>query len=129
MKLERAIGVIAGVVAFGIAHWVITSTSFGTTLSPNPLVRPWFTNASGSVLLTAALVAFAALAYALAATARRAAMTRGVTVGAGALVAMFAIMLQMGIGTLGPIVFIIGGAVLLAAGIAGGGIAAAMKRE
>lgn len=128
MKLERAIGVVVGVVAFGLAHWMETSTSLRATLSPNPLVRPWFTNASGTVLFTAALVAVAAVVHAISAVGRRAALGRGTTVGAGALVAMFALMLQMGIGTLGPIVFIVGGVVLLAAGAAGGGAAAAMKK-
>lgn len=128
MKLERAIGVVVGVVGFGLAHWLETSTALRETLSPNPLIRPWFTNASGTVLFTAALVAAAAFAHALSAADKRAALSRGITVGAGALVAMFALMLQMGIGTLGPIVFVVGGVVLLAAGTAGGGTAAAMKK-
>lgn len=128
MKLERAISIVFGVVAFGLAHWMVT-TPLRETLSPNPLVRPWFTNASGSVLFTAALVAALAFANALGAADRRQALARGTTVGAGALVAMFAVMLQMGIGTLGPIVFVVGAVVLLAAGTAGGGIAAAMKAK
>ncbi len=127
MKLERVIGVVVGVVAFGLAHWLETSTPLRDALSPNPLIRPWFTNASGTVLFTAGWVAVAAVAHAISAVGRRAAIARGITVGAGALVAMSALMLQQGIGTLGPIVFIVGGVVLLAAGAAGGG-AAAMKK-
>lgn len=127
MKRDRVISVVIGVVAFGLAHGLITGTSLRATLTPDPMIRPWFTNASGSVLLTAALVAFAAFAFALGSADRRSALVRGVTVGAGAIVAMFAVMLQMGIGTLGPIAFIVGGAVLLAAGTAGGGVAAALK--
>ena len=127
MRRDRFISVVIGVVAFGLAHALITGTSFRATLTPDPMIRPWFTNSGGSVLLTAALVALAAFAIALGAADRRSAMMRGATVGVGAIVAMFAVMLQMGIGTLGPIAFVVGGAVLLAAGTAGGGGAAALK--
>ncbi|TAK11052.1 MAG: hypothetical protein EPO35_12750 [Acidobacteria bacterium] len=128
MKLERIISVVIGAAAFGFAHGLITGESLRATFTPDPLIRPWFTNSTGSVAFTAALVAIAGFAYALAAADRRGAMTRGVTVGVGAIAAMLAVMVRFGIGNLGPIVFAVGGAILLAAGTAGGGLAATMKR-
>lgn len=129
MRRDRVIGVVIGVLVFGVAHGLITGSWLRATLTPNPMIRPWFTNSTGSVVCTAALVAFAGFAFALGAVDRRVAIMRGVTVGAGAIVAMVAVMLRMGIGTLGPIVFIVGGAVLLAAGAAGGSVAAVFKRH
>lgn len=129
LKLERAIGIVTGAAAFGLAHFFITRTSVGARLTPDPMIRPWFTNSTGTVLLTAALVAGGALVFALGAADRRAALMRGVTVGVGAIIAMLALLVRSGAGTLGPIVFIIGGAVLVAAGAAGGGLAAGMKKQ
>jgi hypothetical protein len=125
---DRVISVVIGIAAFGFAHALVTGSWLRATLAPNPMFRPWFTNSTAAVLLTAGIVAFAAFAFALAARERRSALTRGVTVGAGAIVGMFAVMLQMGIGTLGPIAFLVGAVVLIAAGIAGGGAASAMKK-
>jgi hypothetical protein len=129
VKLERAIGILIGATAFGLAHFVITGTPLGANLTPDPLIRPWFTNSTGAVLLTAAVVAAGAVGHALAAADRRGALMRGVTVGVGAIVAMLALLVRMGAGNLGPIVFVIGGAVLVAAGAAGGGLAAATKKQ
>ena len=128
MKLQRAIGIVTGATAFGLAHFVITSTSIGARLTPDPMIRPWFTNSTGAVLLTGAMVAGSALVFALGAADRREALSRGVTAGVGAIAAMLALLIRMGAGTLGPIVFIVGAAVLLAAGSAGGGLAAATKK-
>lgn len=127
MKLDRVISVIAGIAAFGIAHALITSTWLRATLTSNPMIRPWFTNSNGAVLCTAALIVLTGFAMAFGAADRRGALMRGVSVGVGATIAMLAVMVMMGIGTLGPIVFIVGGVVLLAAGIAGGTAAASMK--
>lgn len=127
MKLDRVISVIAGIAAFGIAHALITGAWLRATLTPNPMIRPWFTNSNGAVLFTAALVVLTGLAMALGAADRRGALMRGVSVGVGATVAMLAVMVMRGVGNLGPIVFIVGGVVLLAAGIAGGSVAASMK--
>jgi hypothetical protein len=129
LKLERAIGILIGAAAFGLAHVLITGAWLRAALTPNPAIRPWFTNSTGAVVLTAAIVAAGALAHALGAADRRGALTRGVTVGTGAIVAMLALLLRMGVGNLGPIVFIVGGVVLLAAGAVGGGLAAGMKRQ
>ncbi len=129
MTRDRVISVVIGIAAFGFAHGLITGLWLRGTFAPNPLFRPWFTNSTGAVLLTAALVAFAAFAFALAARERRSALMRGIIVGAGAIVGMFAVMLQIGIGTLGPIAFLVGAVVLIAAGTAGGGAAAAVKRK
>jgi hypothetical protein len=126
---DRVISVVIGIAAFGFAHALVTGSWLRATFAPNPMFRPWFTNSTAAVLLTAGMVAFAAFAFALAAGERRAALTRGITVGAGAIVGMFAVTLQMGIGTLGPIAFLVGAVVLIAAGTAGGGTAAAMKRS
>lgn len=128
MKLERIISVVVGAAAFGFAHGLVTGGSLRATFTPDPMIRPWFTNATGSVAVTAAVVAIAAFAYALTAADRRAALSRGVTVGVGAIVAMLAVMVRIGIGNLGPIVFAVGGAVLLAAGAVGGSLAAVRKR-
>ena len=129
VKLERILGIVIGVVGFGLAHALITRGFLRATLTPDPLIRPWFTNSSGAVLVTAAIVGAGALMSALGAADRRGALMRGVTVGTGAVIAMVAMMIRIGAGTLAPIAFIIGGAVLLAAGAAGGGIAAAMKQQ
>ena len=129
LKLQRALGILVGALAFGLAHFFITSTALGARLTPDPMIRPWFTNSTGAVLLTGALVAIAALALALGAADRRGALARGVTVGVGAIVAMLALLIRMGAGTLGPIVFIVGAVVLLAAGLAGGGMAGATKKQ
>jgi hypothetical protein len=43
--------------------------------------------------------------------------------------AMVALMFRLGVGTLAPIAFVVGGVILLAAGIAGGGMAAALKKS
>ena len=123
----RAIAIVIGAAAFGLAHWLITSAWLLATLTPDPLIRPWFTNSTGAVLLTAALVAAGAFATAARADRRRDALAQGVTVGVGATAAMVAMLFRLGAGTLAPIVFIVGGVVLLAAGAAGGGLAAAMK--
>ena len=128
MILQRAIGIVIGVAAFGLAHALISGEWLRATLSPNPLIRPWFTNSGGAVLVTAACVAAGALASAIAGRDRREALARGVTVGIGAMAAMLAMMFRMGAGNLAPIAFVIGGAVLLAAGFAGGGLAAALKK-
>ena len=128
LKRQRAIGIVIGVAAFGLAHWLITGAWLRATLSPDLLIRPWFTNSSGAVLLTASLVAAGAFALAVTATDRRNALASGVTVGIGAMAAMLALMFRMGAGTLAPIAFAVGGVVLLAAGFAGGGLAAAMKK-
>jgi hypothetical protein len=128
MKRDRVLSVVIGIAAFGFAHALVTGSWLRATLAPNPMFRPWFTNSSGAVLLTAGVVALAAFALGLAGLDRRAALTRGVTVGAGAIVAMFAVMWQMGFGTLGPIAFFVGALVLIAAGTAGGGAAAALKK-
>jgi hypothetical protein len=116
-----------GIVAFGLAQGFITGSWMRATLTPNPLVRPWFTNSTGSVLLTAGIVALGALVAALGTATRRAAIQSGVTVGVGAMIAMLAIMAPKGTWDLGPIVFIVGGVILLAAGAAGGSIAATLK--
>jgi hypothetical protein len=123
------IGVLIGAAAFGLAHGFITGAWMRASLTPDPAIRPWFTNSTGAVLLTATVVAAGALAHGLAAGDRRAALMRGVTVGVGAIVAMLALLVRMGAGNLGPIVFIVGGVVLLAAGAAGGGLAAATKKS
>ena len=128
LKLQRATGTVIGVAAFGLAHGLITSAWLRAAITPDPLIRPWFTNSSGAVLLTAALVAAGAFASAAAAADRRDALARGVTVGIGAMAAMLALMIRMGAGTLVPIAFFVGGVVLLAAGLAGGGLAAALKK-
>jgi hypothetical protein len=128
LKRNRAIGIAIGVAAFGLAHWLITSAWLRVTITPDPLIRPWFTNSTGAVLLTAALVGAGAFAFAIGAATRRDALARGVTTGVGAIAAMLAVMFRMGAGTLGPIVFVVGAAVLLAAGTAGGSMAAALKK-
>jgi hypothetical protein len=128
VKLQRAIGIVIGVAAFGVAHGLITGAWLRAALTPDPLIRPWFTNSTGAVLLTSAIVAAGAFAFAIGAADRRGAMARGVTVSAGAMAAMLTVMFRTGAGTLGPIVFIVGGAVLVAAGAAGGGLAAALKK-
>lgn len=125
---QRAIGIVIGALAFGLAHWLITGAWLRETLTPDPMIRPWFTNSTGAVLLTGGIVAAAALAAAIGAADRRGAFQRGVTVGVGAIVGLLAVMMRMGAGNLGPIVFIVGGAVLLAAGAAGGGLAAMSKK-
>jgi hypothetical protein len=127
MKRDRAFSVVIGVLAFGAAHALVTSSWLRASIAPNPLFRPWFTNSSGAVLLTAGVVALAAAAFAVAAADRRSALRRGVTVGAGAVVGMFAVLLKVGLGTLGPVAFIVGAVVLLAAGTAGGGLSAMFK--
>lgn len=129
VKLERAIGILIGAAAFGLAHAFITGAWLRAALTPDPAIRPWFTNSTGAVLLTSAIVAAGALAHALGAADRRGALMRGVTAGTGATAAMLALLVRMGAGNLGPIVFVIGGVVLLAAGIAGGGIASATKQQ
>ena len=128
MTRDRVISVVIGVAAFGVAHGLITGSWMRETFAPNPMFRPWFTNSTAAVLLTASVVALAAFAFALAARERSGALTRGITVGAGAIVGMAAVMFQMGIGTLGPIALLVGAVVLIAAGIAGGGAAAALKK-
>jgi hypothetical protein len=129
LKLQRALGIVIGVAAFGLAHGLVTGAWLRAALSPNPLVRPWFTNSGGAVLLTAAIVAAGAFASAAGAADRREALARGVTVGIGAMAAMVALMFRLGVGTLAPIAFVVGGVILLAAGIAGGGMAAALKKS
>lgn len=129
VKLERLLGIVVGALAFGLAHGFVTGSAFRASLTPDPMIRPWFTNSTGAVLVTAAIVAAAALAVAFGAANRRGALQRGVTVGVGALIAMLALLVRMGAGNLGPIVIAIGGAILLAAGAAGGGLAAATKKQ
>jgi hypothetical protein len=85
------IGVLIGAAAFGLAHGFITGAWMRASLTPDPAIRPWFTNSTGAVLLTATVVAAGALAHGLAAGDRRAALMRGVTVGVGAIVAMLAL--------------------------------------
>ena len=128
MTRDRVISVVIGIAAFGIAHGLVAGTWLRETMAPNPMFRPWFTNSTAAVLLTAGVVAVAAFAYALASGGRQSAMMRGITVGAGAILAMTAVMIRIGIGTLGPIALLIGAVVLIAAGTAGGGAAAAMKK-
>lgn len=127
MTRDRIVGIIIGSVAFVFAHGFITGAWLRATLTPDPMIRPWFTNSSRSVLLTAVVVGLAAFAWALSAMDRRSALARGVTVGVGATVAMLAVMSTIGIGTLGPIVFVIGGAILIAAGAAGASVASMFK--
>lgn len=127
MTRSRIISIVIGAIAFGAAEGFITGSWLRETLTPNPLIRPWFTNSTGSVLLTAACVALGALARALGAAGRRAAIERGVTVGVGATLAMVAVMVTTGSWDLGPIVVVVGGVILLAAGAAGGSVAATMK--
>jgi hypothetical protein len=129
LSIQRILGIVIGVVGFGLAHALITSGWLRATLTPDPMIRPWFTNSTGAVLVTAAIVGAGALMSALGAADRRGAFVRGVTVGVGAIAGMLAVMARIGPGNLGPIVFLIGGAILLAAGAAGGGIAAATKKS
>jgi hypothetical protein len=128
MTRDRVISVVIGILGFGFAHGVITGPWMRETFAPNPLFRPWFTNSTSAVLLTAGVVALAAFAFAFAARERSGALMRGITVGAGAVVGMAAVMFQVGIGTLGPIALLVGAVVLIAAGTAGGGAAAALKK-
>jgi hypothetical protein len=129
VKLKPVLDIVVGALAFGLAHGFVTGSAFRATLTPDPLIRPWFTNSTGAVLVTAAIVAAAALVMAFGAGDRRGALQRGVTVGVGAAIAMLALWVRMGIGTLGPIAIAIGAAILLAAGAAGGGLAAAAKKQ
>jgi hypothetical protein len=126
--IQRAIGIVIGAAAFGLAHGLIAGAWLRFTVTPNPLIRPWFTNSGGAVLVTAAIVAAGAFASAIGAGDRREALARGATVGVGAMAGMLALMFRMGAGNLAPIAFVIGGVILLAAGFAGGGAAAALKK-
>lgn len=130
MNKDRVIvAAVLGVISFSVANSLVESTWLRATLTPDPLVRPWFTNSSGAVLFTSAVIAFAAFAIAAGAGNRGNAIGRGVAVSVGAMAAMLAAMVRMGAGTLGPIAFVIGAAVLLAAGMAGGSAAAVLKKN
>jgi hypothetical protein len=127
MTLTRIISVITGVVAFGVAHLIIISETFRAALTPDPSMLPWYTNGSRTVALTVGIAAMAALIVGLFGTDRRDAMRRGLGVGVGAMAGMLAVMFRVPIGNLAPIVFAIGGLMLLAAGLAGGSVAALFK--
>jgi hypothetical protein len=128
MKLARIISVITGVVAFGVAHLVIISAPFRDTLTPDPSMLPWYTNGWRTVALTVSIAFVAALGAGLTGTDRGDAMRRGLGVGVGAMAGMLAVMFRVPIGNLAPIVFAIGGMMLLAAGLAGGSVAATLKK-
>lgn len=127
MTLTRIISVITGVVAFGVAHLIIISETFRAALTPDPSMLPWYTNGSRTVALTVGIAGLAALIVGLFGTDRRDAMRRGLGVGVGAMAGMLAVMFRVPIGNLAPIVFAIGGLMLLAAGLAGGSVAALFK--
>lgn len=127
MTLTRIISVITGVVAFGVAHLIIISETFRAALTPDPSMLPWYTNGSRTVALTVGIAGLAALIVGLFGTDRRDAMRRGLGVGVGAMAGMLAVMFRVPIGNLAPIVFAIGGLMLLAAGLTGGSVAALFK--
>jgi len=123
--MVRLIGFIVGALAFWAthaverAHW---SDWFHGTYDP------WFLNSGRAIVLTMSAVAVSSAAVAaLAASTRE---VRGLTIGAGAFVAMTIVMFlkPAGPGTIFPIVMVVGGVLLMLAGVLGAWTGAGLRR-
>lgn len=117
MNNVRWQGVLSGAVAFLAAHcleWLQWTRWF----ADQSLVA-WFTNSGRAVVVTMAFMFVAGLVAGGSTTDRRERMPAVVSVSLGGIVAMIATLLVTGAGSIGPLVVIIGGALLIAGALAG----------
>ncbi len=90
---------------------------------------PWFTNSGRAVLVTMLFMFVAETVGGYPARNRRELIVGATNVAGGGIVAMIAALIATGIGTLGPIVIIVGGVLVIAGAFAGTPIVAMLSRN
>jgi hypothetical protein len=111
-------GVISGALSFVAAHLVETA-AWRQWFDPAGQYGPWFLNSGRAVAFTAGCLLLGGAASAIRSSDRRAAFAQGVSVAAGACVAMAVVLFATGPGTLFPIVLAIGGSIAIVSALAG----------
>jgi hypothetical protein len=125
LLMRRCLGFILGALAFAAAHAVERAHWHDWF---HGAYEPWFLNSGWAILFTVGAVAVASAVLAALASSTQAA--RGLSIAAGAFVAMTAILFLKpgGPGTIFPIVMVAGGALLLFGSMIGAWAASRVRR-
>lgn len=117
-----------GATAFLTAH--LTERLLWTSFFGDGAVSTvaWFTNSGRAVLFTVTCVAVASLIAGVAARERRDLVVVAANVAGGGIVAMLVALGATGVGTIFPLVIVIGGALVIAGAFAGALIVSPTKR-